>query len=117
MGTAVYLIKWATPREEVIFSPVCRYDFLILIKFGFILMQCRVNPMTLGCIAGSLLLRRAASLAFEKNKRSTVTTDIIEFLGKRFGSALRFEELFFSSSFSCACLLPCSLEDICPAEY
>ncbi|GJN28136.1 hypothetical protein PR202_gb16221 [Eleusine coracana subsp. coracana] len=52
----------------------------------------RVNPMTLGCIAGSLLLRRAASLAFEKNKRSTVTTDIIEFLGK-------------------------SLEDICPAEH
>lgn len=51
----------------------------------------RVNPMTLGCIAGSLLLRKAASLAFEKNKRSTVTTDIIEFLGK-------------------------SLEDICPAE-
>ncbi|KAF8701494.1 hypothetical protein HU200_033517 [Digitaria exilis] len=52
----------------------------------------RVNPMTLGCIAGSLLLRKAASLAFEKNKRSTVTTDIIEFLGK-------------------------SLEDICPAEH
>ncbi|CAL4984707.1 unnamed protein product [Urochloa decumbens] len=52
----------------------------------------RVNPMTLGCIAGSLLLRKAASLAFEKSKRSTVTTDIIEFLGK-------------------------SLEDICPAEH
>ncbi|XP_062182787.1 ATP-dependent (S)-NAD(P)H-hydrate dehydratase-like isoform X2 [Phragmites australis] len=52
----------------------------------------RVNPMTLGCIAGSLLLRKAASLAFEKNKRSTVTTDIIEFLGK-------------------------SLQDICPAEH
>ncbi|KAG2557361.1 ATP-dependent (S)-NAD(P)H-hydrate dehydratase isoform X1 [Panicum virgatum] len=52
----------------------------------------RVNPTTLGCIAGSLLLRKAASLAFEKNKRSTVTTDIIEFLGK-------------------------SLEDICPAEH
>uniref|UniRef100_A0A0A9C279 Uncharacterized protein n=1 Tax=Arundo donax TaxID=35708 RepID=A0A0A9C279_ARUDO len=52
----------------------------------------RVNPMTLGCIAGSLLLKKAASLAFEKNKRSTVTTDIIEYLGK-------------------------SLEDICPAEH
>ncbi|KQJ88687.1 ATP-dependent (S)-NAD(P)H-hydrate dehydratase isoform X1 [Brachypodium distachyon] len=50
-----------------------------------------VNPMILGCIAGSLLLRKAAGLAFEKKKRSTVTTDIIEFLGK-------------------------SLEDICPAE-
>lgn len=52
----------------------------------------RVNPMTLGCIAASLLLRKAASHAFEKNKRSTVTSDIIEFLGK-------------------------SLEDICPAEH
>ncbi|WVZ52611.1 hypothetical protein U9M48_003655 [Paspalum notatum var. saurae] len=52
----------------------------------------RVNPMTLGCIAGSLLLRKSASHAFEKNKRSTVTSDIIEFLGK-------------------------SLEDICPAAY
>lgn len=51
----------------------------------------RVNPMTLGCIAGSLLLRKAASHAFAKNKRSTVTSDIIEFLGK-------------------------SLEDICPSE-
>ncbi|KAG0529596.1 hypothetical protein BDA96_05G111700 [Sorghum bicolor] len=36
--------------------------------------------------------RKAASHAFEKNKRSTVTSDIIEFLGK-------------------------SLEDICPAEH
>ncbi|KAL6660690.1 hypothetical protein ACP70R_001725 [Stipagrostis hirtigluma subsp. patula] len=52
----------------------------------------RVNPMTLGCIAGSLLLRKAASLAFEKNKRATVTTDIIEYLGR-------------------------SLEDICPVEH
>ncbi|VAH94207.1 unnamed protein product [Triticum turgidum subsp. durum] len=51
-----------------------------------------VNPMVLGCIAGSLLLRKAAALAFEKNKRSTVTTDIIEFLGQ-------------------------SLEDICPAGW
>ncbi|KAF2910485.1 ATP-dependent (S)-NAD(P)H-hydrate dehydratase [Oryza sativa Japonica Group] len=51
-----------------------------------------VNPMMLGCIAGSLLLRKAASHAFEKNKRSTVTTDIIELLGK-------------------------SLEDICPAGH
>ncbi|CAO2141501.1 unnamed protein product, partial [Urochloa humidicola] len=59
---------------------------------SFVLVQCRVNPMTLGCIAGSLLLRKAASLAFEKSKRSTVTTDIIDFLG-------------------------ISLEDICPAEH
>ncbi|CAL1396879.1 unnamed protein product [Linum trigynum] len=43
-----------------------------------------------GCIAGSALLRKAASLAFETRKRSTLTTDIIECLGR-------------------------SLEDICPA--
>ncbi|URE09391.1 hypothetical protein MUK42_24275 [Musa troglodytarum] len=49
------------------------------------------NPMVLGCIAGSALLRRAAALAFQNKKRATLTTDIIEYLGK-------------------------SLEDICPAE-
>ncbi|CAI0466299.1 unnamed protein product [Linum tenue] len=48
------------------------------------------NPTVLGCIAGSALLRKAASLAFETRKRSTLTTDIIECLGR-------------------------SLEDICPA--
>ncbi|KAL6293356.1 hypothetical protein ACE6H2_001498 [Prunus campanulata] len=47
------------------------------------------NPATLGCIAGSALMRKAASLAFENKKRSTLTTDIIEYLGR-------------------------SLEDICP---
>lgn len=40
------------------------------------------NPTVLGCIAGSALLRRAASLAFERKKRSTLTTDIIECLGQ-----------------------------------
>ncbi|KAL4193886.1 hypothetical protein AMTRI_Chr06g179180 [Amborella trichopoda] len=40
------------------------------------------NPMILGSIAGSALLRRAASLAFENKKRSTLTTDIIECLGR-----------------------------------
>ncbi|CAN0886893.1 ATP-dependent (S)-NAD(P)H-hydrate dehydratase [Linum grandiflorum] len=49
------------------------------------------NPTVLGCIAGSALLRKAASLAFESRKRSTLTSDIIECLGK-------------------------SLEDICPAS-
>ncbi|GLT78440.1 hypothetical protein SLA2020_499760 [Shorea laevis] len=49
------------------------------------------NPTVLGCIAGSALLRKAASLAFENKKRSTLTTDIIECLGR-------------------------SLEDICPAS-
>ncbi|CAL8081955.1 unnamed protein product [Prunus armeniaca] len=49
------------------------------------------NPATLGCIAGSALMRKAASLAFENKKRSTLTTDIIEYLGR-------------------------SLEDICPVR-
>ncbi|BBG93309.1 pfkB-like carbohydrate kinase family protein, partial [Prunus dulcis] len=49
------------------------------------------NPATLGCIAGSALMRKAASLAFDNKKRSTLTTDIIEYLGR-------------------------SLEDICPVR-
>ncbi|KAL2339156.1 hypothetical protein Fmac_013602 [Flemingia macrophylla] len=44
-------------------------------------LSCK-NPTILGCIAGSALLRKAASLAFLNNKRSTVTGDIIECLGK-----------------------------------
>lgn len=48
------------------------------------------NPMVLGCIAGSALLRKAALHAFENNKRATLTTDIISQLGR-------------------------SLEEICPA--
>ncbi|TKY54039.1 ATP-dependent (S)-NAD(P)H-hydrate dehydratase [Spatholobus suberectus] len=53
-------------------------------------LSCK-NPTVLGCIAGSAILRKAASLAFSNKKRSTVTGDIIECLGK-------------------------SLEDICPAN-
>ncbi|XP_038987020.1 ATP-dependent (S)-NAD(P)H-hydrate dehydratase-like, partial [Phoenix dactylifera] len=49
------------------------------------------NPMVLGCIAASALLRKSAALAFASKKRATLTTDIIECLGR-------------------------SLEDICPAE-
>ncbi|KAJ6811905.1 ATP-dependent (S)-NAD(P)H-hydrate dehydratase isoform X1 [Iris pallida] len=41
-----------------------------------------LNPMVLGSIAGSTLLRRAASLAFEHKKRATLTSDIIEHLGR-----------------------------------
>lgn len=48
------------------------------------------NPMVLGSIAASALLRKAASVAFSNKKRATLTTDILEHLGK-------------------------SLEDICPA--
>ncbi|KAL7105158.1 hypothetical protein ACP275_07G027600 [Erythranthe tilingii] len=39
-------------------------------------------PTVLGCIAGSVLLRKAASHAFENKRRSTLTTDIIEHLGQ-----------------------------------
>ncbi|XP_048608031.1 ATP-dependent (S)-NAD(P)H-hydrate dehydratase isoform X2 [Brassica napus] len=49
------------------------------------------SPAILGCIAASGLLRKAASLAFTKHKRSTLTSDIIECLGE-------------------------SLEDICPVS-
>ncbi|XAR54643.1 ATP-dependent NAD(P)H-hydrate dehydratase [Bertholletia excelsa] len=41
-----------------------------------------MNPTMLGCIAGSVLMRKAASLAFENKRRSTLTTDIIECLGR-----------------------------------
>ncbi|GAV60909.1 Carb_kinase domain-containing protein [Cephalotus follicularis] len=50
-----------------------------------------MNPMVLGCIAGSALLRRAASLAFAYKHRSTLTSDIIDFIGR-------------------------SMEEICPAH-
>lgn len=62
---------------------------LILADEGNLIIS-PTNPTMLGCIAGSALLRKAASLAFEDRKRSTLTTDIIECLGR-------------------------SLEDICPA--
>ncbi|XP_027330650.1 ATP-dependent (S)-NAD(P)H-hydrate dehydratase isoform X2 [Abrus precatorius] len=62
----------------------------ILAKDSNLNLSCK-NPTVLGCIAGSAILRKAASLAFSEKKRSTVTGDIIECLGK-------------------------SLEDICPAS-
>ncbi|XP_044497824.1 ATP-dependent (S)-NAD(P)H-hydrate dehydratase isoform X2 [Mangifera indica] len=69
-GSVAVFLSWARAKE----------------KFA----KSQINPTVLGCIAGSFLLRKAASLAFEHKKRSTLTTDIIEYLGK-------------------------SLEDICPA--
>lgn len=42
-----------------------------------------MNPTILGCIAASAILRKAASLAFQDKKRSTLTSDIIECLGRR----------------------------------
>ncbi|KAH7573726.1 hypothetical protein JRO89_XS03G0198700 [Xanthoceras sorbifolium] len=49
---------------------------------GDILSGSAMNPAVLGCIAASALLRKAASLAFENKKRSTLTSDIIECLGR-----------------------------------
>ncbi|CAN1310575.1 ATP-dependent (S)-NAD(P)H-hydrate dehydratase [Linum perenne] len=69
-GSVAVFLSWA--RQQILGGPT--------------------NPAILGCIAGSALLRRAASLAFENRKRSTLTSDIIECLGK-------------------------SLEDICPASH
>ncbi|KAI8005455.1 ATP-dependent (S)-NAD(P)H-hydrate dehydratase [Camellia lanceoleosa] len=40
------------------------------------------NPTMLGCIAGSALTRKAASIAFDNKRRSTLTSDIIECLGR-----------------------------------
>lgn len=42
-----------------------------------------MNPTVMGCVAGSALLRKAASVSFQYKKRSTLTSDIIECLGKR----------------------------------
>lgn len=42
-----------------------------------------MNPTIVGCIAASAILRKAASLAFQDKKRSTLTSDIIECLGRR----------------------------------
>ncbi|KAJ8766339.1 hypothetical protein K2173_022398 [Erythroxylum novogranatense] len=74
-GSVAVFLSWARQR--------------ILVDKGDLNIS-SVNPTVLGCIAASALLRKAASLAFEKNKRSTLTGDIIECLGR-------------------------SLEDICPA--
>ncbi|XP_042050473.1 ATP-dependent (S)-NAD(P)H-hydrate dehydratase-like isoform X1 [Salvia splendens] len=40
-----------------------------------------MSATVMGCIAGSVLLRKAASQAFERNRRSMLTTDIIQHLG------------------------------------
>uniref|UniRef100_A0A803MAV1 ATP-dependent (S)-NAD(P)H-hydrate dehydratase n=1 Tax=Chenopodium quinoa TaxID=63459 RepID=A0A803MAV1_CHEQI len=48
-----------------------------------------MNPALIGCVAGSALLRKAASIAFQNKKRATLTSDIIEFLGMRFHDTLQ----------------------------
>ncbi|KNA21544.1 hypothetical protein SOVF_042040 [Spinacia oleracea] len=40
-----------------------------------------MNPTVIGCVAGSALLRKAASITFQNKKRATLTSDIIEYLG------------------------------------
>lgn len=50
----------------------------------WILVSCsQMNPTVMGCMAGSVLLRKAASLAFASKRRSTLASDIIELLGRR----------------------------------
>lgn len=56
-----------------------------------------MNPTMLGCIAGSILMRKAASLAFEDKRRSTLTSDIIECLGRRWMGCIT------SITFICKC--------------
>ncbi|KAF7837244.1 ATP-dependent (S)-NAD(P)H-hydrate dehydratase isoform X1 [Senna tora] len=53
--------------------------------------QERFLCFVLGSIAGSTLMRKAASLAFLNKKRSTVTGDIIECLGRRGYCLSKFE--------------------------
>ena len=49
----------------------------------------------LACVAGSALLRKAASVAFENKKRATLTSDIIECLGKRYSLLFVLVHFFF----------------------
>ncbi|KAK0608499.1 hypothetical protein LWI29_031640 [Acer saccharum] len=59
-GSVAVFLSWARAKEKSTIS----------------------NPTVSGCIAASALLRKAASLAFENKKRSTLTSDIIECLGR-----------------------------------
>ncbi|KAK2646930.1 hypothetical protein Ddye_022125 [Dipteronia dyeriana] len=61
-GSVAVFLSWARAKEKSTISAM--------------------NPTVLGCIAASALLRKAASLAFENKKRSTLTSDIIECLGR-----------------------------------
>ncbi|PPS02193.1 hypothetical protein GOBAR_AA18455 [Gossypium barbadense] len=71
----------------------------------------RTNPTVLGCIAGSALLRKAAALAFEHKKRSTLTTDIIEHLGQSY-----FRTMQLGSDFSSILIIDTNT-DICPRMH
>ncbi|KAK1562307.1 hypothetical protein Q3G72_009857 [Acer saccharum] len=61
-GSVAVFLSWARAKEK---SPISA-----------------MNPTVSGCIAASALLRKAAFLAFENKKRSTLTSDIIECLGR-----------------------------------
>lgn len=61
-GSVAVFLSWAQAKEKSTISSM--------------------NPTVLGCIAASALLRKAASLAFENKRRSTLTSDIIECLGR-----------------------------------
>eukprot|EP00252_Welwitschia_mirabilis_P020468 TRINITY_DN5026_c0_g1_i1.p1 TRINITY_DN5026_c0_g1~~TRINITY_DN5026_c0_g1_i1.p1 ORF type:complete len:368 (-),score=69.26 TRINITY_DN5026_c0_g1_i1:71-1174(-) len=67
-GSVAVFCSWAVQREKFISEAE----------------ESRIpsNSMLLGATAGSVLLRKAAAIAFQEHKRSTVTTDIIAVLGK-----------------------------------
>ncbi|KAL9257107.1 ATP-dependent (S)-NAD(P)H-hydrate dehydratase-like protein [Drosera capensis] len=64
-GSIAVFLSWARKAASIEGSPGSR----------------PMNPTILGCVAGCALLRKAASVAFEEKKRSTLTSDIIECLG------------------------------------
>ncbi|KAI3976307.1 hypothetical protein MKX01_021849 [Papaver californicum] len=85
----IYMNMYSTYNADGSYSLI--FEFIVAV-FSSWARQCisvtedssssRVNPMVLGCIAASALLRKAASLAFQDRKRATLTTDIIEYLGR-----------------------------------
>ncbi|GAB2215787.1 hypothetical protein Drorol1_Dr00020188 [Drosera rotundifolia] len=64
-GSIAVFLSWARKAASIEGSPGSR----------------PMNPTIVGCVAGCALLRKAASVAFEEKKRSTLTSDIIECLG------------------------------------
>lgn len=76
--------KLRLPKFNDFFSLICSVAlFLSWARQQDGESKLNMNPTMLGCIAGSILMRKAASFAFEHKKRSTLTSDIIECLGRR----------------------------------
>ncbi|GAB2215788.1 hypothetical protein Droror1_Dr00020189 [Drosera rotundifolia] len=69
-GSIAVFLSWARKAASIEGSPGSRLAAAL-----------PMNPTIVGCVAGCALLRKAASVAFEEKKRSTLTSDIIECLG------------------------------------